>query len=500
MDNHHLLYLILSRRLQKMAELKITRIADLVDFGQHTIRGRVLSRKPLATTRAGKPWFSFMLDDDSLDVKVDCFDDAEKFSAQISAGDIIQLEHIKISSKTPADRRFDVSRSDYKVSIKSGTVVTLLSAANAAPPPDKDKQIGSALHTVSTISDAKEVVKGLSTQVHNSVGFKSELQSESEQMHTHICTILAGISDATLVYSSPESARQWFRLDLQVVDKTGSIKVSLWTEQLEPFLSAYNMTKDDAPARLTGKIVVLSRVQFRCSERYGIQCSCVGISKVFLVDSTPSKQEDPSNLKEFRLWWASQEAKEACANLSGANVEPSSPRRDDRNAGSWKTMPYNTLGELAGSDPLRVLASLILDRNLETATYRGCASCKSALRDSPICPKCQETSAGEKYYWRIGGHISDALAHTRITIFDPHASTLMGMSADEFVEKSDEEKLRLLSKVLEVDVAVKVQQGKYDGRDRTNLIGIELAPSYVTIFDNLVGQLQAYRRSMEAFK
>ena len=76
----------------------------------------------------------------------------------------------------------------------------------------------------------------------------------------------------------------------------------------------------------------------------------------------------------------------------------------------------------------------------------------------------------------------------------------MGMSADEFVEKGDEEKLRLLSKVLEVDVAVKVQQGKYDGRDRTNLIGIELAPSYVTIFDNLVGQLQAYRRSMEAFK
>lgn len=483
-----------------MMEPIITRIADLVDFGQHTVQGRVVSRKPLATTRTGKPWFSFLLDDDSSDVKVDCFTDADKFSPQISVGDIIQLKNIGISSKTPADRKFDMSRSDYKISIKSGTIITLLSAASTAPPPNKEKQLESALSTVSAISEAKEVVKGLLNQTHNSVGFRSELQGDSEQPHTHVCTILAGISDATMVYSSPESARQWSRLDLLVVDKTGNIKVSIWSEQLEPFLSAYNFTKDNVDAHLTGKIVVFSRVQFRSSERYGIQCSCTSHTKIFLVTDAPSKPDELGNLKDFRFWWASQEAKEACANLSGANMEPNSPRRDDRGAGGWKTMPYSTLGELASSEPLRALVSLVLDRNLELATYRGCASCKCALRDSPICPKCQETSAGEKYYWRIGGNISDVLAHTRITIFDPYASTLMGMSADEFMERGDDEKLHLLSKVLEVDVAVKMTQGKYDGRDRTNLMGIELAPSYVTIFDNLVGQLQAYRRNMEAFK
>lgn len=487
-------------KIEKMIERKPTRIADLVDFGQHIIQGRVINKKPLANTRTGKPWFSFILDDDSLDIKVDCFTDADKFFPQISVGDIIQLENIGISSKTPADRKFDISRSDYKVSIRSGTTITLLSSASTAPPPNKEKQVESVLSTVSTISDAKEIVKGLSNQTQTSVGFKSELQGDSDQTHTHVCTILAGISDATMIYSSPEAARQWSRLDIMVVDKTGSIKVSIWSEQLEPFLTEYNVTKDDVGARLTGKVIIFSRVQLRNSERYGVQCSCTGITKVFLISDTPSKQDEPSNLKEFRLWWASQEAKEACANLSGANMEPNSPRRDDRGAGGWKTMPYSNLGELATSEPLRVLASLILDRNLETATYRGCASCKSALRDSPICPKCQETSAGEKYYWRIGGHISDLLAHTRITIFDPHASTLMGMSADEFMERGDDERIQLLSKVLEVDVAVRLQQGKYDGRDRTNLIGIELAPSYATIFDNLVGQLQAYRRNMETFK
>lgn len=486
--------------MKKMIERKPTRIADLVDFGQHIIQGRVISRKPLANTRTGKPWFSFMLDDDSLDIKVDCFTDAEKFSTQISVGDIIQLENIGVSSKTPADRKFDMSRSDYKISIRSGTTITLLSSASTAPPPNKDKQIESALNSISTISDAKEIVKGLSAQIHSSVGFKSELQSESDQTHVHICTILAGISDATMVYSSPEATRQWFRLDILIVDKTGSIKVSVWSEQLEPFLTEYNIAKEDVGTYLTGKVVIFSRVQFKSSEKYGVQCACTSFTKIFLVNDTPSKQSESDNLKEFRLWWASQEAKEACANLSGANMEPNSPRRDDRNAASWKTMPYSTLADLASSEPLRVLASLILDRNLETATYRGCASCKSALRDSVICPKCQETSAGEKYYWRIGGHISDLLAYTRITIFDPHASTLMGMSADEFMEKADDERLQLLSKVLEVDVAVKLQQGKYDGRDRTNLIGIELTPSYITIFDNLVGQLQAYRRNMEAFK
>ncbi|TNJ27772.1 putative replication factor-a protein [Giardia muris] len=460
-----------------MSKKPPTPISELVDYGSHAIKGRVVTRKDLMLTKAGKPWFTFVLDDDTGDIKVDCFENANDFSAQVAVGAIIRLDGALVRSKTANDRQYDTSRSDFKVSMNKNTVITLLATADQAPAPNVTRLISTAISGRSMISDAKNAV--------------SHLGGSGGDSSTHICNLLGGVVSVKSFHSPADAARPWERLELTIVDQSDSIRISFWTSNLGPLLEPRGLTLDTVEGALMGKVVCISRVSIRNRDKFGIQASANSSTKAFIEEELNSV-DDARIYKTFLAWWQSPEGRAAATSL--AMTTPGSPQREDMSGGRWISTPLMSLGGHASGDVIHVLVSVVLDRNFEQATYQGCSNCKRALKDSVSCLNCPDSTA--RHYWRIGANISDHTYHARVSIFDPYASEIMNMPADDFVALPEQEREQLLQVVFEADFGLRVTTTD-DGRERMNIIGMRQKPPYGTIFDQLVRDLTAYHHERE---
>lgn len=462
-----------------MSKKPPTPISELVDYGSHAVQARVVSRKDLMLTKAGKPWFTFVLDDDTGDIKVDCFENANDFSAQVAVGAIIRLDGALIRSKTANDRQYDTSRSDYKISMNKNTVITLVATADQAPAPNLARLIGAAIASRSMISDARNAVINLA--------------GSSGDSPNHICNLMGGVVSVKSFHSPADAARPWERLEITIVDQTDSLRLSFWTANLGPLLEPRGLTLDTAEGALIGKIICVSRISIRNRDKFGVQASANSSTKVYLEEELRSA-EAPA-FKSFFAWWQSPEGRTAAASLSMA--APGSPQRDDMTGGRWMTTPLTVLGGHSSGDVIHVLVSVVLDRNFETATYEGCSNCKRALKDAMSCLNCPDSAA--RHYWRIGAHISDHTYHSRVTIFDPYASEMMNMTADDFVALPEQEREQRLQIAFEADLGLRITTTD-DGRERMNIIGMRQNPPYSTLFDMLVKGLASYLQEKDMLR
>lgn len=451
------------------------RIRDLVDFGNSVVEGIVTSVRPLGTTKNGKQWFSFVLDDGDCDIKVSVFNRAPDFFGQVRQNTKLRVENITVRLKSAEDKKYDTSSSEYTIMLSNNSKIEILqtevSGATAST------LAAGHLKEVSTISAAKDACARLLPP--------DALDTASA---SHAANIVAGVLSAQFLRSSSEAARPWTRLDLAILDDTDRIKVALWNDSATDFLTAHALTEESVAAGLAGKVLCFLRLHFKHTLKFGTQASIGRSTQVLFPDDASSTE----SYKRFAAWWDSPEGQESRRNALTSG--PSSPTRNTAGeSADFSSYPLETIRDARRADGThRIFGSIILDRKADFATYYGCSACKRAIRDQgDVCQSCGP-SAKLRHFFRIPAHVADATGHMVVSVFDPYASQILGLSADDFQALEDPDKEDALSKSLEAELLVRFQMGMDGGRDRINVVSLSLDPNYADILGLMLSDLYSY--------
>lgn len=464
----------------QMADVKpATPIASLFDFGNHVIEATVVSKRNLAQGKTGRDWFSFVLSDATGDIKVSCFNNAPQFFGSVPVGAVVRLENVTIRSKSESDRKYDSSSSEYAVTLKADSQITVLQTPEQAAAAPQDAKV--LIPTIS-LDDA-----------HQTVSNKLPQDAPDDAVVTHTGNIVAGIIRATFRASAPDAPRPWRRVDLQVRDATNSVKVGIWGDGLLSFVMRHPsyfgsskpgpVTAADAEqiiaglssgediAGLSDKICGLSRLTFRFSRKYQFQAQDAAATKIFMDDEMSFLVP----YQDLKTWWTSEGAK-------SLKAMPMSPARGQGGEGGRQSMDVMPLEYLKDADldgVHRVLASVTIDwSSSDRATYSGCSVCKRAYRPESgnMCANCARETAPQNYY-RVPITITDFSQSHRSTLFDPHATEVVGIGANEFAALEPQDRERRLSKSFEAECLLRIVHGA-DGKDKLNVVTMRVLPNY----------------------
>ncbi|KAH0576553.1 putative replication factor-a protein [Spironucleus salmonicida] len=400
---------------------KITPISNLLDFGQFTFQGIITQRRPIAFTKANKPWFSFTIDDGDCDIKVSVFNNAEQFDSLILEGSQVKISNSIIRLKTEMSKKYDRSKSDYEVSFKDATQVETLGQGNI-------------MYTAQSIRDVKESIEQKIQQNPDA--------TDSVKLLVKVISV------------NHNSGASWENLNLTIADQDDSSKLTIWLRDNANFgLSAESVTT------LKDQCIGLVNIIVKNS-KYGIQFSTTQQSQIILEKDLQSKF---TNSSEF----VAQKDQIISLNMS-QNTGPQSPGRQ------LASSEYQPLSELSLNFQ-KSLISLTFMNDVERALYKGCSKCKKKAEQQLLCG-CEDAEI--KYYYKLSGVASDYSGTARVTLFDPYASNLLQMTADEFVELPVENREKLLLQAFEASCLMKQVTSNVENREKVIISGVDQKIDY----------------------
>ncbi|CAL6007348.1 Putative_replication factor-a protein [Hexamita inflata] len=399
------------------------KICDLNDFGDYKFSGRVTNKRQLGQTKTNKPWFSFVVDDGTCDIKISVFQGADKFFPLFNEGDCVRVERASFQSKSESSKKFDKSKSQYEANLKESSIIVKL-----------DAQEVSIKHIA---ADYQELL--------------TQLKSNSTDNNTVAADVIFYSTNSVNYKQSADGAdKAWKNVSVDVFDKSGShLRLTFWERDLQ------NLKVEDPQNNLDffkGKVFGITKCVIKSQEKYGESAACTSSSRVFIDQDVVSNFTNGREHVEFTKNPVYQtfmtQQKQAMAG---------SPQQ------TTKFGQKGLLGTLKNGDQVRALVHLYIDPNVERATYQGCSKCK---KKECLC------GVEQRAYYKPSAIMSDSSTTERATLFDTQAELVLGMPANEFTQLDPAQQQKVLTQYRQSEVVLKYVPAQGEQREQSRIQSI----------------------------
>lgn len=374
---------------QKMDESHILSIKNLTPFiNSWTIRGRVVSKSDIRTFKNNKgdgKLFSFEFLDNTSQIKVVCFNNSvTTFYPLIQENKTFEISNGTVKM---ANKKFTQNNNDYEAQLDEGSKVVLVED-NTLP-------------------------------VY-SFNFTPINEITLDKPSVDVCGIIKEVDELKSI-TTKSTGKEVSKRDLILLDKTGSIRLTLWGSKAE---------EEFVPD------TVLCVKNVRTHEYIGVSVSASSQSQVY----PNCEVEDAIDLL---VWY----------NKEGKDVEVVMPK---------PVLRTQFIGDLINENAeYGNIQGTIMFVKEDSLFYSSCPTdgCNKKVVEEEggyRCEKCNETYENCNYKYISSFSVSDSTGHFWVTAFDEAATQLFGASAKELnaMRETDPEEVSRIVKKADGEVFV----------------------------------------------